>query len=1005
MNCPHCQAEIPDDSKFCLECGNELADAPAAAPTAGAGIDSGLTEAERLYVSKKLASCRQTVDGLKAAIMKLAAAGTMDSMSPEVKRLDALEARLLRQEERLLESRQAVEDALAEHDYPRCCELAERATRITTETTGCESAWQQAERFQEELRTKLAEARRAEKVQDWPHLQACCRRILQLRPGHTEGKHLLQQADAALGKRQKLVIGLAAGIVGILLLGLIGIVVLINMGNTRDRQTAYGAAVKEGEVHLRGERWQQAEESFKAAQMIPGHTNDPEAAKGIRRAKAGALLAAAEEARLKRDWQTVAENGEKACRLLPDSLDARTYRDLGRGQLRLAQARQHIAAGEYDKALQLTDQTPSGTPETDVAAVREAAAKGLQFNELVALVEALLEQQQWRAAQAKAVEAESLGVDAKRSEALVKRATAGLHVARAEDAIKQQQWATAMEHVNAALAGDPTFGPAVELRQTVAPRVVDVTVARARDKMRERRYREALQALEEVIKLAPDHNGAKKAAAACRRQLADYGSELAAGRKARTNRRYDQAARHFRQAIRIFPAGAGDEELKTLRTEYGAVNAELAKAEAAIRQHDFAAAGDIVDRILAEQAPGNAAARRLKAIVKEVLAKSEQLYREAAAAHEKGDPALALMHLSQLHKINRQHAEGMALYKTIRGDRNTARALRTKAADALKAGKAATGKKRRELYEQAFENALQALQLLTKDGETEAILRQVMPEVAPPELVAVTLPEFIMGADAALQRTGTKGIPDLDIWPADEVPAHRVKLRPFFIGKTEVTNAEFCDFLNAKTDENRRTVRKFKVGELQQFNIRIRDGRFLTSKLAADKPVTMIPWADARAYCRWYGQQMGLVGDLPTEAQWEMAAACAPTKKQKRLFPWGDDLKQAAELARDSIARSQVRTTPIDKSGFGAFDLAGNVAEWCRDYYSAAYYKDCRRQVVVRDPVGPQTGGLRVIRGGAAGRNGIPLGHLRTTRRARAAPAEGRTDLGFRVVLELPREE
>lgn len=97
----------------------------------------------------------------------------------------------------------------------------------------------------------------------------------------------------------------------------------------------------------------------------------------------------------------------------------------------------------------------------------------------------------------------------------------------------------------------------------------------------------------------------------------------------------------------------------------------------------------------------------------------------------------------------------------------------------------------------------------------------------------------------------------------------------------------------------------------------------------ADHPVVYVTWDMAQSYCRWAG------GELPTEAQWEKAAR-GPSGS---IFPWGDDLP-SEELANFDNQRgaTAVGSYPLGASPYGVLDMAGNVLEWVKDYFSPTYY-------------------------------------------------------------------
>jgi sulfatase modifying factor 1 len=186
-----------------------------------------------------------------------------------------------------------------------------------------------------------------------------------------------------------------------------------------------------------------------------------------------------------------------------------------------------------------------------------------------------------------------------------------------------------------------------------------------------------------------------------------------------------------------------------------------------------------------------------------------------------------------------------------------------------------------------------------------------------PEMVLVPAGEFTMGvADGP-----------------EDAPAHRVRIERFYLDRTEVTNAQYFAFCRA-------TGR-----HLPEFWGR---AEYRSGLDFPDHPVVGVSWYDARDYAEWAGKR------LPTEAEWEYAARGG---LEGKLFPAGDEL--TADDARFSAAGT-VAVASFPANGFGLHDMAGNVVEWAADYYDGGYYS----QSPAANPPGPETGKLRVIRGG-----------------------------------------
>jgi len=151
--------------------------------------------------------------------------------------------------------------------------------------------------------------------------------------------------------------------------------------------------------------------------------------------------------------------------------------------------------------------------------------------------------------------------------------------------------------------------------------------------------------------------------------------------------------------------------------------------------------------------------------------------------------------------------------------------------------------------------------------------------------------------------------------------------------------------------------------------------------LTPNRPVVGVSYFEAEAYARWRGRR------LPTEAEWERAARGEDGSE----YPWGEGFDPERCHHRGGHRGTlPVGCFPAGRSAAGAFDMAGNVWEWCQDWFDPAYYAVAPE----RDPMGPAEGRLKVGRGG--GWNAMP-GQLRCANR-NAWPPEARfSNLGFRL--------
>lgn len=141
-----------------------------------------------------------------------------------------------------------------------------------------------------------------------------------------------------------------------------------------------------------------------------------------------------------------------------------------------------------------------------------------------------------------------------------------------------------------------------------------------------------------------------------------------------------------------------------------------------------------------------------------------------------------------------------------------------------------------------------------------------------------------------------------------EAPARRVKLRPFYMDRHEVTNSLYRRFC----DSTGRGYPRSSLGDPSYF-------------ARPDYPVINVSWEDAKAFAQWAGKR------LPTESEWERAAR----GDDSRLYPWGNQFQPGfANLQENKIKKiAPVGSFPKDVSPYGVMDMAGNVFEWVEDRY------------------------------------------------------------------------
>jgi formylglycine-generating enzyme len=261
------------------------------------------------------------------------------------------------------------------------------------------------------------------------------------------------------------------------------------------------------------------------------------------------------------------------------------------------------------------------------------------------------------------------------------------------------------------------------------------------------------------------------------------------------------------------------------------------------------------------------------------------------------------------------------------------------------------------------------------------------------EMVLVPAGEFVMGDD--------KG-------NFSEKPAHPVRIsRPFYIGKYEVTVAQFRRFVETEKYETECerngnkgwTAKDGKWQETSGINWKMPG-----FKQEDNHPVVLVNWNDTQAFNAWASKQTGRDMRLPTEAQWEFAARGTDNKK----YPWGETWVNSLANHNDVNLKNTkfqvpgtnendgfTYTSPVgnykNASACGAIDMAGNVWEWVNDKHQVDYYS----KGPALDPTGAENGN-RGLRGGSW--KDVPE-YLQAAHRNNRRPSDCGTDLGFRVAL------
>ena len=204
----------------------------------------------------------------------------------------------------------------------------------------------------------------------------------------------------------------------------------------------------------------------------------------------------------------------------------------------------------------------------------------------------------------------------------------------------------------------------------------------------------------------------------------------------------------------------------------------------------------------------------------------------------------------------------------------------------------------------------------------------------------------------------------------DENPVHRVSIKAFKIGATEVTNSQYEAF-----DPSHKKFRG-KDGFSKQ----------------DDEAVVFINYQDAISFCQWLSKKEGKTYRLPTEAEWEYVCRAGTVTD----FSTGRFLSKAhlksQKTDREPVVVS-LKVAQAEANKWGVYDMHGNVEEWCYDWYGP-YISD-EKINILENPVGMANGLFRVTRGGS---HGTPVAYLRSSNRMAMIPEDKHFQLGFRIV-------
>jgi serine/threonine-protein kinase len=248
------------------------------------------------------------------------------------------------------------------------------------------------------------------------------------------------------------------------------------------------------------------------------------------------------------------------------------------------------------------------------------------------------------------------------------------------------------------------------------------------------------------------------------------------------------------------------------------------------------------------------------------------------------------------------------------------------------------------------------------------------PESPGNPMILIPAGEFTMGgkADDAVAMCVEFNLScPIEFFQSEE-PLHQVHLDAFWIDQTEVTNLMYSKCVQAgkctPPTSKESLTRANYYGDPQFDNY----------------PVIFISWQEADAYCSWAGHR------LPTEAEWEKAAR----GEDARAYPWGNeapntDLLNYKHAFKDTTVVGQFQR----RHPYGVLDMAGNVWEWTADWFGDTFYAESP----AANPLGPESGIVRVLRGGAFGSQ---VFNVRSTFRLLSEPADTYAWVGFRCARD-----
>ena len=221
----------------------------------------------------------------------------------------------------------------------------------------------------------------------------------------------------------------------------------------------------------------------------------------------------------------------------------------------------------------------------------------------------------------------------------------------------------------------------------------------------------------------------------------------------------------------------------------------------------------------------------------------------------------------------------------------------------------------------------------------------------------------------------------------DEKPLHKVTLTDYYIGQTEVTNAQYAEFLNEyESDEVKEGEYKGqKMIYEYKWGVKKENGIWKPQTGYKNHPVIYVTWFGANEFCRYYK------GFLPSEAQWEYAARGGSKSNNYKYAGSNNPDEVAWHSGNTDNKTDSVKTRKPNE--LGLYDMSGNVWEWCQDWYDEKYYENNK---IITNPINNSKANRRILRGGSFWYDTFVI---RSVNRNNSSPTNRVNLIGFRICL------